>query len=462
MRPWPDTIAGRTVALLIGMTLLLIIGSGVLLHDERHKRFDERNRFHLLERVTTLVRLVSDADREERLRIIGQVEKEGDDIALSDVARVQRTPTHPLERMISHKLRRSLGLKDRSAVRVRVELDDNHGDDEFEPDDHDERQGRARVHDLEGIDISIRLSDGVWLNMWTDNIEGPPPWAGKTLQWFVLLLIVLVISGLVIARRMARPMAQLADAADRFGLGYSQSPLPENGPREVRRTIRAFNQMQERLHKHITDRSQMLAAVSHDLRTPITTLSLRAEYIEDPEMRDKTLATLAEMEAILTATLGLARDEAADEKARATDLAALLQSVVDDHADIGGNARYEGPERLIFTCRPVALKRALNNLIDNALKYGDAVVARLAANRTGAEIQIDDQGLGIPDEQLEAVFTPFFRLEVSRSRETGGTGLGLAVARTVILAHGGELSLSNRPEGGLRALIRLPKLREDR
>jgi signal transduction histidine kinase len=176
-------------------------------------------------------------------------------------------------------------------------------------------------------------------------------------------------------------------------------------------------------------------------------------------MREKTLATLAEMEAILSDTLSFARDEAADEQPRSTDLAALLQSLIDDHADLGGDARYQGPERLNFICRPVALRRALNNLIDNALKYGESVVANLTAKPNCVIIHIDDAGPGIPADQLKAVLTPFFRLEASRNRETGGTGLGLAVANSIILAHGGEMSLSNRPEGGLRVTLRLNQLR---
>ncbi|MCU7851507.1 MAG: HAMP domain-containing protein [Candidatus Thiodiazotropha sp. (ex Monitilora ramsayi)] len=455
MHLWPDTLAGRTLSLLIGMTLVLIIGSGWLLHDERRERFDERNRFQLLDRVVTLARLLGDADDEERLRIIERVAERGDEINLGDQPLVNTPPRHPLEHRISHDLRRRLHLTDKSSVWVSIEFDAH---EKRLRDERYERHGPGgHPRGLDGISLSIRLWDGTWLNIHTDKFEGPPPWAGKTLQLLALLLILVILSGLFIARRMAHPMAQLADAANRFGLGQAQPPLDEKGPREVRNTIRAFNRMQERLQKHITDRSQMLAAVSHDLRTPITTLRLRAEYIEDTEMREKTLATLAEMETILSATLGFARDEAADEVARSTDLAALLASLVDDHTDLGGDVSYEGPDRSIFMCRPIALKRALNNLIDNALKYGETARVRLIESGEGVEIIIDDSGPGIPEENLEKVFTPFFRLEASRNRETGGTGLGLAVARTIVHAHGGQLRLSNRPEGGLRALIRLPK-----
>lgn len=453
MRPWPDTLAGGTLSLLIGMTLLLIIGSALLLHDERRERFNERNRFYLLERIVTLVRLLDDTDTAERERIMQRVSEKGVVIELSNQPQVKRTPRHSIEHKIDHRLRRGLHIRDRSAVRVRVDLSDP-DDDPLHGDR--QRQDHTRIHDLEGITISIHLRDGVWFNFKTNRFEAPPPWAGKTLQLLALLLILVIVTGLLIARRMARPMAQLADAANSFGLGQTQAALPEKGPREVRNTIRAFNLMQERLRKHITDRSQMLAAVSHDLRTPLTTLRLRAEYIDDTGMREKTLETLEEMEAILSATLGFARDEAADEKTRSTDLAALLQSLVDDHIDLGGDVSYEGPDRAVFMCRPIALKRALNNLIDNALKYGETAKVRLSGDNAGVEICVDDRGPGIPDADLEKVFTPFFRLETSRSRKTGGTGLGLSVARTIVHAHGGQLSLINRSAGGLRALMHLP------
>jgi len=461
MRLWPDTLAGRTLVLLIGMTLLLIAGSAILLHDERNERFDERNRFQLLERVSILVRVLGDAESDERRRIIKRLAEKGEEINLSASPHVMRPPRQPLERIIARKLYRSLQLHDRSAVKVQVELRNrkgaHHDDEGPDGDDHERGHRRIRVHDLKSILISVRLWDESWLNFRTERLEGPPPWAGKTLQLLALLLSLLVISGLLIARRMARPMAQLAEAAERFGLGQSQKPLDEKGPREVRHTIRAFNQMQERLHRHITERSVMLAAVSHDLRTPITTLRLRAEYIDDSETREKTLATLAEMEAILSATLAFARDEAADETSRSTDLAALLQSLVDDHADLGGDTEYAGPDRLTVSCRPTALKRALNNLIDNAIKYGRHASVQLSSSDDAVLIRIDDRGPGIDPGQLEAVFAPFYRVEGSRNRDTGGTGLGLAVARTIVLAHGGTLHLENLPVGGLSAVIRLPQ-----
>ncbi|AFL75700.1 ATP-binding protein [Thiocystis violascens] len=489
-----DTLAGRILALLIGMSLVLILGGGLILQDERKDRFEERNLAYLIDDVTTLVWLLQDASTDERARVIERFSRTGDqiDVTAAPSLGLNWPWRHAVEHVIHHKLRSALGIEDRESLRVRVEIDERRGDTEAKrpeppPDVHpshqdnrptagidgrlqdreetqpspsmDPRQLREniRTHDVKAIVICARLRDGDWVNFRTTRIDQPPPWAGKTLQLLGLLLVAAIGTGLFIARKTARSMADLAEAAHRFGHGEDPPRLREHGPREVRETIRAINQMQERLHKHIQDRSRLLAAVSHDLRTPITILRLRAEYIDDTDMREKTLATLEEMEAILSATLGFARDEAADEAARSTDLAALVQTLVDDHVDLGGEVAYEGPERLVARCRPVSLKRAISNLIDNAVKYGGRVRVTVREEPGSRVIQIDDAGPGIPDAQIEKVFEPFFRLEASRSRETGGTGLGLAVARTIVHAHGGMLRLTNRPEGGLRVSIRLPE-----
>ena len=450
MRLWPDTLAGRTLALLLGLVLVLIVASAIILLDERHERFEERSRYQLIDRVATLVHLLSDADDEERDRIVDHFTRHGDHISVDSYPFVKHKSKHPIERAISRKLHRALRKHNHSVIHVKVDFEDDH-----ESHDHP-RHLRARMFDVEDITIAIKLWDQTWLNIRTDNIDPPPPWAGKSLQLLALLVLLLAISGIFIARRMAKPMAQLASSAEQFGMGHKQAPLKETGPKEIRHTIRAFNQMQERLEKHIRERANMLAAVSHDLRTPITTLRLRAEYISDDETREKTLATLAEMESILSETLGFARDEAADEKVRTTDIAALLQSLVDDHADLGGDTQYRGPDKLNFVCRPVSLKRAMNNLIENALLYGQSAHTSLQALDNTIVITIEDNGPGIPEDQLEDVFTPFYRLESSRNRETGGTGLGLAVVRTVVLAHGGDIQLSNIEQGGLKATIKLP------
>jgi signal transduction histidine kinase len=453
MRLWPDSLAGRTLAILLGITLLLIAGSAMLLQEERNTRFEEQNRFRLLNNISTLVRLVEGAELRERQRIVKRISKENFHASIATTPLVAGPPRHRIENFLARNLRNQLHIPIRE-INVRIRMDhDNNGDDEHMM----QRQPiRSMMHEWGELVFSIHLSDGNWLNIQIDKSDAPPPWASKTLGLFVLLLVALIVGGMYLSQRMARPMKKLASAADSLGLGQASPPLAEDGPREVRHTVRAFNRMQERTQKQLKDRTLMLAAVSHDLRTPITTLRLRAEYIEDEEMRNKTLTTLAEMEAILSATLGFARDDAADESARPTDIPALLQSLVDDHVDLGSSATYQGPEKLPFTCRPVALRRALNNLIENALKYGGTAAVQLTTQNNSIEICIDDNGPGIPEDKLTEVFTPFFRLDESRGGDSAGTGLGLSVALTIAHAHGGELTLINRHGGGLRARLVLP------
>ncbi len=205
-------------------------------------------------------------------------------------------------------------------------------------------------------------------------------------------------------------------------------------------------------------RTRMLAAISHDLRTPITSLRIRAEFIEDAELQAKILATLDEMQAMTEATLGFAREDATEETFQETDLSALCKSVVADAADIDKDASFQAPEgtRVVVSCRPIALRRALRNIVDNALAYGGR--ARVAVERSAdaVVIVVDDDGPGIPDSDQARVFEPFVRLEESRNRETGGIGLGMAIARTILRAHGGDVELKNRPEGGLRVRLLLP------
>jgi signal transduction histidine kinase len=232
--------------------------------------------------------------------------------------------------------------------------------------------------------------------------------------------------------------------------------LAESGPLDIRQTTRAFNRMGGRLQRFVQDRTRMLAAISHDLRTPITTLRLRAEFVDDEETRAKILETLEEMQRMTEATLAFAREEANAEDTRTVDLAALVDSVCADLADLGQDVAFSGPERLPYACRPLSLKRALRNLIENAVAYGERARVALAAGDDGLRVMIDDDGPGIPEADFERVFQPFVRLEESRSLETGGIGLGMAIARSIVRAHGGEIELENRRGGGFRVTIRLP------
>jgi signal transduction histidine kinase len=267
----------------------------------------------------------------------------------------------------------------------------------------------------------------------------------------ISVIVVLMI------RRMTRPMADLAAAAERLGRGEAVPPVPERGPEDVRQTTRAFNRMHGRLQRFVQDRTRMLAAISHDLRTPLTSLRLRAEFVDDDETRTKILETLDEMERMTEATLAFAREEARREDTRTVDLAALVESLCEDLRDLDMEVTYSGPPSLLYPCRSVSLKRALRNLIENAVTYGRRALVTLAPADQGVQITIDDDGPGIPEADFERVFAPFVRLEESRSQETGGIGLGMAIARSIVRGHGGDITLANRAGGGLCVTLHLPK-----
>jgi len=259
-------------------------------------------------------------------------------------------------------------------------------------------------------------------------------------------------------RRLTAPLAMLASAATQLGRNVDAPPLPISGSVEMRDAAAAFNDMQARLKRLIDNRTLMLAAISHDLRTQLTLLRLRSETVEAADNRERLLATIHEMEEMLTATLTFARDDTASEQRRRLDIGALLTSIVDDMADAGMPVSTGGIANGVeLDGKPIALRRAATNLVHNAVKYGGSARVSLAADAGMVRICVDDKGPGIPEDELAKVLQPFYRVEVSRNRETGGIGLGLAIASAIAEAHGGTLVLSNRTGRGLRAQLVLPR-----
>jgi signal transduction histidine kinase len=307
------------------------------------------------------------------------------------------------------------------------------------------------------LQVAIPLPDGQWLAFATALPESGPSFSRQFLLSMGLMAIIILAVSVWAVRRVTAPLASLSAAAEQLGNDLNAPPIPETGTIETRQASHAFNTMQARLRGLMENRTRMLAAISHDLRTPLTLLRLRVENVDNATEREKMLATIAEMDAMVTTTLAFARDEATAETRRPTDLAALVQSIVDDMADTDSPVRMEPAEPVVQDCRPAALKRAIRNLIDNAVKYGKKANVAIKPKPKSIEITIDDEGPGIPEQELSRVFEPFYRLEESRSPETGGVGLGLAIAYSIVQAHQGELRLSNRPAGGLRASVMLPR-----
>ena len=307
----------------------------------------------------------------------------------------------------------------------------------------------------------VQLKDGQWM-----SFDHPRPWHVSDRPWRLLLslailLISVILLSLIAVRWITRPLTTLATAADELGRDIRRAPLPETGPTEVRRAARAFNDMQIRLVRYVEDRTRLLTAISHDLKTPITRMRLRAELLEDETLKSKLVRDLQDMENMTNATLDFLRGLEISEVLQPIDLMALLESVQSDAVETGQDVSLQGRVANSFTGRPQALRRCLENLIGNAVRYGKRAMINVEDDGTNITIRVRDAGKGIPEAQLEKVFEPYYRLEEARSQAGGGTGLGLGIARNIATLHGGMLTLRNHPEGGLEALLILPRKNND-
>ncbi|MCY1398406.1 Osmolarity sensor protein EnvZ [compost metagenome] len=353
-----------------------------------------------------------------------------------------------------HADRQALGLPDVSEATTRTaspltrEQFGTRRLEAYQPDDWPQKNGHYT--------LMVQLADQSWLMFSVTSRswgleEGP--------RYLIVILVVLLSTGLVAllaTRRLAKPLQQFAQGARRFGVDFRAPPIEPVGPHEIRQAILAFNAMQAQLRHFIEDRTQMLAAISHDLRAPLTRMRLRGEFIEDPEQQQRLFRDIGEMQEMINSALEFFRDDARMEQATSFDLAQLLQTLIDDYRDQSIDIRLRGPSRLVYFGRPLGLKRVLTNLLDNAIKYASEPQIEVQQDDDEVLIRILDRGPGIPASSLEQVFVPFFRLEGSRNKSTGGVGLGLSAARAIVLEHGGELTLRNRSIGGLEARVVLP------
>jgi signal transduction histidine kinase len=315
-----------------------------------------------------------------------------------------------------------------------------------------------------GMVVEALLQDRHWL-LFTTDIAPPPPLDPVAAQysraslgaWLALAAGLVVMLSLLAARRLARPLSELAVAVEHLGASGDAPLLPPKGPREIRITTDAFNRMQERLRRFNDDRVQMLAAMSHDLRTSLTRLKLRLEIGEHPEQQQKMSSEIDAMSAMIDSILSFARDDAKREPRTLVELDALVDSICEDASDAGTPVSYAGSRGVTVAGRPMALRRAVSNLVDNAVKYGGGgAEVTLTCEAGRVVVAVEDRGPGIPRSEREKVFEPFYRIEGSRNPDTGGVGLGLAVARSIAREHGGDIVLAARKGGGLSARLELP------
>jgi signal transduction histidine kinase len=311
---------------------------------------------------------------------------------------------------------------------------------------------------LNNFTASLRLNNSQWLNLNATIYSRI-----FSEQLIFIAVEIFIFSTLLISawsiNRFTRPLKRFKQVAERLGIDLDAKPLDIYGPSVVREASEAMNKMQQRIRDLIHDRTQMLAAISHDLRTPITRMKLRSQFLGDPALSESYSIDLDEMEQMINETLAFAREDYNREHAVSFDLVSMIQTICDDTQDMGSDIMFHTRcHRIALTGRPLVMKRAVTNLINNGLRYGDRVEVRLFQRGKSVFIYIDDDGPGIPEQDLQRVFAPYYRREQSRSRDTGGVGLGLAVTQDIIKAHHGRVSLKNRRPKGLRVVVELPVL----
>lgn len=476
----PQSLFGQTLlVLLAGLIASHLVGSWIYSTD-RGQIVRAVGGAAIAQRITNLTRLVRDAPAEWRDRIVTDSTDETFSVALSPqppgttLADNDTPAAEALKQLLIEQLSldsasepvvsasRPRGMMASMAQRMMHQNSTMHDMAQQMMGESWMMRGFGGLGPFAGfreLQVSIPLQDGQWLTFATVLPESGGAFSVRFLISMGIMALITLLVAIWVVRRVTAPLTALSKAALRLGEDLNAPPMPEVGTVETRQAAHAFNAMQARLRSMIDDRTKMLAAISHDFRTPLTLLRLRVESVEDAAEREKMLSTIADLDSMVAATLEFASGSAKQAPRRPTDLTALIASIADDLSDGGLPVSMEVAPPVIYECDPASLKRALTNLIDNAVKYGGSATVAIRETSKGIEISIDDTGPGIPEEELSHVFEPLYRLENSRSRETGGMGLGLAIVQSIVRAHGGRLTLSNRPERGLRALVTFSKFK---
>ena len=485
---WPKGLAGQLIAAILLVLVVVQVVTLYLYADERRTLVRRVAQSAMIERTAALVRLLNstpsrfhqeiinsasgprllfwlstnsiatkNADAHRIHRVLErQLGKQANDIRV-DVRPTDGNAFRRLRRQWENNTERGGPTQQKMQREVqRIERSERAGKQRLERHKQDSRRGKQRHRRRPLVDIllSVRPREiAQWLNVETLVPPATPPWAQGALQ--SLLITMLLVSVLVVAivRHATRPLRALSEAAEKFGRGDQNTHVLESGPQDVRNTIRAFNEMRERLSQFVRSRTQMLAAVSHDLRTPLTTMRLRAEMVADDCIRDKLVAALDEMQEMVEATLTFVQQDATAEQLEQVDLTALIDNVHAESLELGQAVDADIAAQISLRCKPIALRRALRNIINNAVSYGTRATISLHTVADCIIISVEDDGPGIAEEAIDRVRQPFVRLEESRNRDTGGVGMGLAIADSIVSAHGGVMRLSNRSVGGLRVVF---------
>lgn len=444
----PDALAARIVLLLAIAIVVANLVALVVLNFQQQLFDQQVSEEREIERIASLIPAMEAVDVQVRQVIARDASTRFARVSVEDAPLLNETASDSRSKFIAQGLAETLGRED---VTVAIIDRPAHADAPDRPDNF-------RTDRVIAITIPLTARDGrpEWLNVVTsgasrrpDRVRSKPFFTILALSLFCVLGV-----GIVLARRLTKPLGQLSEAAQAAGRGDRTVRVPEEGPREMREAARAFNAMQDKISQFDAERMRMVAAVGHDLRTPMTSLRIRAEMVDAEQQRDAMIRTLDEMAVMADGLVSYAKEGQDAEKMDRLDLGPFLEQVCEDRGatcDIAMNVQVTG--------RHVGLGRAFGNLIDNALRYGNKVSVTLTQDSQSALITIVDDGPGIPPDRLEDMFQPFTRGDGSRSGETGGAGLGLSIAQTIILAHGGGITLENCAKGGLCATVTLP-LRE--
>ncbi len=471
LRLWPQSLFGRLIAASVLAVLLSQAAALVLIAQEREHFVLQSSVREWTRRIAETALMLEPLGAAERATAIAQLSaprgsRHFHAPAPDEPLRAPRGPMDPprayvrvplltdFERTLKEQLQAALG----TGFEVSVERtpDPNRPAITLPVPFYEARELAADQASAQRYDVTVRFADGDTALFRVVRMPGGALLPRNLLVNLLLLLAILVIALYAAARNITRPLSALARAADSVGREARPQRLPERGARELRRAARAFNTMQDRLYRYLDSRSRVLAAMSHDLKTPLTRLRLQVETIDDPALQDRMIKELSEMEDMVREALALFRGLDDGEPAAPLDINELLAGLRQRFAEAGASVSVSGRALAPFTGKAQALKRCLTNLLTNAINFG-ARAEILVEDDAELVIRVRDHGPGIPPAELERVFEPFYRLESSRNRDSGGTGLGLTIARDIAQAHGGTLTLSNLPHGGLEAALVLPR-----
>ena len=453
----PRSLFGRLALILFSGLFLVQLTSTAIQFYDRGQRLFQASGLSSSERIAEIVRILNDASQSERQRLISilNVAPLRVSFTASEWPAENSPETNWPAEVFRQRLQEQLG----SAFPLRVAVSDQPAIS----DNYNMHGGGHDMQHMKGTGMSlpdalvfyaqVKLSDGTWVSF--ENRISEEVFSDSSVLLLILatLIVTVLVVSLLAVRWVTKPLTMLTQAANKLGGDINQPPLSETGASEVQQAAKAFNSMQSRLRSFIEDRTRLLTAISHDLKTPITRMRLRAEMLDDQEQRDSFIKNLDEMQLIASETLDFLRADDSRESFQPIDVCALLEAIKEDVAELGHQIELDDCVEKSCRARPMALKRCITNLVENALKYANDVRVSTEEKNQSLIITISDSGPGIPEEKLETVFEPFYRLEGSRNRETGGTGLGLSIARNIALSHGGDLRLVNKPDGGLQAIL---------